>query len=77
MSMKLKAMVEIEVTLTDDEWDQIKENYAYTWREEIKAGDAPKEIGPEDAWNHMLQNDDEPTDFEITWDHVTNEGFED
>jgi hypothetical protein len=67
--MKLMALVQIEVTLTDDEWEKIQKDYRYIWREEIDEGNVPNEIGPEDAWNHMV--DDPPDDFEITWDHVT------
>lgn len=67
--MKIMALVQIEVTLTDVEWEKIQKDYRYIWREEIDEGNVPNEIGPEDAWNHMV--DDLPDDFEITWDHVT------
>ncbi len=70
---KLRAMVQIDVTLTDEEWEQIQTDYAYCWRDEIKDGDVPKDAGAADAWVHMLQNDDCPGDIEIDWEATTDE----
>jgi hypothetical protein len=67
-------MVEIEVTLTTEEWKQIKKDYRENWRDEIKAGDCPKEISVGDAWAGMLAHG-EPDEFEISWDLCTDEDF--
>ncbi len=72
MAQKLRAMVQVEVTLTDEEWEQIQTNYAENWRAEIEAGEAEKEPLSGDVWIAMLQ-DGEPHDFEIEWDAVTDE----
>ncbi len=72
---KLRAMVQVEVTLTDDEWEQIQTDYAENWRDEIKAGEAEKEPLSGDVWNAMLCLGDgvEPNDFEIDWEGFTDE----
>ena len=76
--MKIRAMVEVTVTLTADEWQAIEDDYAYNWRDEIRAGDVPAEIGAADAWVGMLSLfDDPPGDFEISWDGTTDEEFAD
>jgi hypothetical protein len=72
MSKKMRALVEIEVTLTDAEWEQIQTDYAENWREEIEAGDAEKEPLSGDVWNAIVA-DGEPNDFEINWDAFTDE----
>ncbi len=72
MSTKMRAMVEIEVTLTDAEWRDMQTDYEENWREEIKAGDAEKKMLTGDAWNAIVA-DGEPNDFEINWDAFTDE----
>lgn len=72
MSKKLRAMVQIEVTLTDEQWEQIQTDYAENWRVEIEAGEAEKEPMSGDVWNAMLA-DGEPEDFEIDWEGFTDE----
>lgn len=70
---KLRAMVEIDVTLTDEEWQKIQDDYAYIWRDEIKAGDVPEKIGEGDAWVGLLTDYNTPDNFQINWDARTDE----
>ncbi len=74
MSKKIRAMVEIEVTLTDEQWQQMKTDYEENWREEIKAGEAEPEMLAGDVWNAM-QEHGEPDDFTISWDLCSDEDF--
>ncbi len=72
--MKLRAMVEVEVELTEDEWTLIRANYVMNWSDEILAGDVPTMPSAADAWQGMLQLG-EPDDFEVSWDLCTDENF--
>lgn len=67
--MKIRAMVEVEVTLTDEEWKKIKKGYRSLWREQIKAGEVPKKPCAEDAWHQMLDDGGPPDmSYDIAWD---------
>ncbi len=71
--MKLRALVEIEVTLTDEEWLTIQNEYAYIWRDEIEDGGVPEKIGEGDAWVGLLANFSRPSNFQINWEAHTEE----